>query len=352
VEGETVVSTPIPILVPITVRALVVDDRIVNSARPIVDDLTKRKLPGDGRWSPAAPDYRLVLNSLSAPGPAPFLGAARTDREPMLTPEAALPARSDRGVHLHWVLPAAMRRSWKPQEVALPPLPDRWLIVRFARTPDASEDPAADAWFLDAARVLDSSDRSGACLIIPTADGAGREVAHVGRATPLAALDPAKLSGGRRTALSAIGNRHTASLTFTAAVAECRNVLSWHDAAPPAGKILSYHVSAGIAAPRTSRPEPFRRLPVNRGTGPAVPTGSDGCSGALTATRRTGDRSFTGWWPTSTTPTVAAIAGRCSVTPALRRHTAAPVRRGCRCASASAIPRRTLWWRWRPPTAR
>src|SRR5690242_18057487 len=127
------------LLVPIKVQALVIDDIVIQKAGAIKFD--DRYYANDGRWSPKAYNYSL-LNSLTPPGPRSFYGATRkyNNREAnqlVLDPVAnkdAIPQNDDRGVYLHWVVPAGLRHAYTPGSLDFPPLPDHWLIVRFSVT--------------------------------------------------------------------------------------------------------------------------------------------------------------------------------------------------------------------------
>jgi len=54
-----------------------------------------------------------------------------------------MPENKDRGVYLHWVLPAGLRHAYTPGQLDFPALPDHWLIVRFARD-DPETPPTMD----------------------------------------------------------------------------------------------------------------------------------------------------------------------------------------------------------------
>lgn len=217
-----------PLLVPIKVQALVIDD-IVIQKRGVIELGPNQYAANDGRWSPKLYDYQPLTTSLAAPGPRPFYGATRkfggrdTEQlvlDPALDPKA-LPEDKDRGVYLHWVLPAGLRHSYTPGLLDFPALPDHWLIMRFAR--DTNSTLTTKAWFIDGG-VLNPS--SATNLLFPNAD---KYVSKgVGRVVPLEEFGTANFSG-ERTTITAIGNASTGSPTFTAFIAENRNIFSWHD---------------------------------------------------------------------------------------------------------------------------
>ena len=214
------------VLVPIKVQALVIDDLVIEK-KAIIKLGPQRNVANDGKWSPLEHDYRLLINALGAPGPAPFYGASRTawpepaDQLVLGKDSPALPEQKDRGVYLHWVLPPGLRHAHKPGTPEFPALPDQWLIVRFSRRGNESQ---PKAWFLDSGLV---ADQPGPANLLVANDN--RYVARqTGKAVALEQFAQAAFQG-ERTVITAVGNAHTGSPTFTASVAENRNVLSWHD---------------------------------------------------------------------------------------------------------------------------
>src|SRR5688572_11784039 len=64
------------------------------------------------------------------------------------------------GVHLHWAMPDALLRgrlaqteAGTPNRLALPPLPDRWVVLRLA-LPKGASSPAVTGWVLEADRAV------------------------------------------------------------------------------------------------------------------------------------------------------------------------------------------------------
>lgn len=214
------------LLVPIKVQALVIDDIVINRSGAVREE--GRWFANAGRWSPQRYDYLPMLNILNPQGPRPFYGAQRkidsTRAEqlvldPKVSPKA-LPQPTDRGVYLHWVLPAGLRHAYTPGLMDFPALPDHWLIVRFTSTGSTLN---TKAWFIDGGVVDESSPTN---LIFPDSDKFVTK--NIGKVVPLQGFANAN-SPGERTKITAIGNDSTGSPTFTASIAENRNIFSWHD---------------------------------------------------------------------------------------------------------------------------
>ena len=216
------------LLVPITVQALVIDDIVIQKSG-VIQIGPNQFAANDGRWSPKLYDYKPLTTSLTAPGPRPFYGATRKfggrDTEQLVLDPAidskALPADKDRGVYLHWVLPAGLRHAYTPGLLDFPALPDHWLIVRFAR--DSNSTLTTKAWFLDGGVINPDSATN---LLFPNADKFVSK--GVGKVVPLEQFATANFPPDRTT-ITAIGNASTGSPTFTAFIAENRNIFSWHD---------------------------------------------------------------------------------------------------------------------------
>lgn len=214
------------LLVPIKVQALVIDD-IVFAKRGVVEIAKDRYAANDGRWSPQLFDYQVLPASLIMPGPKPFYGAGRSylghpaDQLVLDAGAAALLEEKDRGVYLHWVLPSGLRHAYTPGLLDFPALPDHWLIVRFARRGATLK---TNAWFVDGGTL--ASDAGPANLLFAGSDKYTARA--VGKVVPLEQFASANFAG-ERTTITAIGNASTGSPTFTAFIAENRNVFSWHD---------------------------------------------------------------------------------------------------------------------------
>src|ERR1700741_3887004 len=215
------------LLVPIKVQALVIDDVVIKKSG-VLQTGPNKYAANSGRWSPQLYDYQPLVTGLRAPGPRPFYGAKRdfqghpTDQL-VLDPNTntqELPQDKDRGIYLHWVLPAGLRHAYTPGLMDFPALPDHWLIVRFARR-DATL--TTKAWFIDGG-VVDASSPTN--LVFPGADKF--EIKKVGKAVSLDEFATTKFPD-ERTTITAIGNDSTGSPTFTAYIAENRNIFSWHD---------------------------------------------------------------------------------------------------------------------------
>lgn len=91
---------------------------------------------------------------------------AHVDGEPITDIEDGLPdpfdegAPREAGVHLHWAMPdALLRGSFQPagdgsaNRLALPPLPDRWVVLRLL-LPRGAAEPVLSGWVLEADRAV------------------------------------------------------------------------------------------------------------------------------------------------------------------------------------------------------
>lgn len=216
------------LLVPIKVQALVIDDLVIAKRGVIHVKDEGRGIntyaANDGRWSPQVYNYQRLTTSLLAPGPSPFYGATREyNGRPaeQLVNSTDLPQDNDRGVYLHWVLPAGLRRAFTPGLLDFPALPDHWVIVRFSRR---GSELKTKAWFVDSSLVVNETENGN--LLFP---GQDKYVAkRVGKVVPFEQFAAAN-APGERTTLTAVGNDSTGSPTFTAFIAENRNVFSIHD---------------------------------------------------------------------------------------------------------------------------
>ncbi|HEY0762422.1 MAG TPA: hypothetical protein VGD61_08585 [Pyrinomonadaceae bacterium] len=215
------------LLVPIKVQALVIDDIVIKRSG-VVKTAEDQYIANAGRWSPLRYDYQPLVGTLRTPGPRPFYNAKRDfsgnpTESLVLDPNAneeALPKDSDRGVYLHWVLPAGLRHAYTPGLLDFPALPDHWLIVRFARRDTTL---TTRAWFIDGGVVNQGAQAN---LVIP--DNDKFVTRGFGKVVPLEDFANANFSGERHP-ITAVGNAYTGSPTFTAYIAENRNILSWHD---------------------------------------------------------------------------------------------------------------------------
>jgi hypothetical protein len=218
------------LLVPIKVQALVIDDMVIARRGVItfkdVPEGRDKYAANDGRWSPQMYNYHRLTTSLMAPGPGPFYGATREyngneTEQLVLKDESVLPQDNDRGVYLHWVLPAGLRHAYTPGLLDFPALPDHWLIVRFSHR---GAELKTKAWFVDSSLVVNETENGNLLF-----EGKDKYVAkRVGKVVPFEQFAAAS-SSGERTTLTAVGNASTGSPTFTAFIAENRNVFSMHD---------------------------------------------------------------------------------------------------------------------------
>src|ERR1051326_3409834 len=213
------------LLVPIRVQALVIDDEVIDRSGAI--EIDHKFVANVGRWSPQVYDYKQLKSSLKSPAPPPFYGAQskynnRPAEQLVLPPDSpALPRAKDRGVYLHWVLPAGLRHAYTPGKLDFPPLPDHWLIVRFARR---SATYKTKAWFVDGSAVVGGNDPANLLL----ANNNEYVAKRVGKVFAFEEFAGAK-AATERTTIDALGNAYTGSPTFTGFIAENRNVFSWHD---------------------------------------------------------------------------------------------------------------------------
>src|ERR1041384_1948336 len=215
------------LIVPIKVQALVIDGDF--KAKTAAVDKGGVYAASDFRWSPLTYDYQQVPRSLTPPGPMPFYGAEHkysgSPTEQLVLPKdtTAFPTNNDRGVYLHWILPAGLQHAYTPGLFDFPALPDHWLIVRFSH-----QNPVVKtrAWFVDGAAIV--SEEKGNLLFVEDTKYIAKTVGKVIRSEDFAT---ANFSGKRMVEepITALGNATTGSPTFTAFIAENRNIFSWHD---------------------------------------------------------------------------------------------------------------------------
>jgi hypothetical protein len=254
------------LLVPISLQALVITQEIVDRFGWLRDGPSGTSTLDVGKWLPTAADYARTATRLDSAGPAPFFG--------LLDPGAAVagPGAADLGVYLQWVVPDRLRHARQLDDGSLefPPLPDQWLVVRFARRTGGHDPAAVAAWFIDAGLLVDDADADGASLLWPDPASQGYAAHRVGRVYALAGTAQAPRLGDARLTdmprvpapLTGTGNAATGAPTFTARVMDSQNVLSWHDglgdwgSAPPDDLALSYVV---LGWHRDARADPLRR---------------------------------------------------------------------------------------------
>ena len=124
-------------------------------------------------------------------------------------------------MYLHWVLPTGLRSAYTPGLLDFPALPDHWLIVRFSQRGSTVK---TKAWFVDGGAV---ATEPGAANLLFT-DQNKYLAKRVGKVIPLEQFASANAQV-ERTTITALGNAHTGSPTFTGFIAENRNIFSWHD---------------------------------------------------------------------------------------------------------------------------
>ncbi|WP_438485440.1 hypothetical protein [Streptomyces sp. S186] len=200
-----------PLIVPIEVDALVVNDEVRYS------------VPFE-RWT--AVYHRLSLGS--SPEPQPFTNndAARWDSQP-----------DANGVYLHWQLPQTLRHGKHDAatgETAFPQIPNRWLVIR--RRCDTAEEPVA--WVVESDHVNGADEPGGSAFLRD--DGGIPKAVRIGRRVKL--TDWREEGSGESVALDALG---PGLLTFSAYQPYNENVLSLHDTAADLGTldaVLAYQV--------------------------------------------------------------------------------------------------------------
>jgi len=244
-------------LVPIRVQALVIDEDVTDRT-PVIQTGNKFSFSAS-RWSPWVHDYRQLIATLNPPGPPPFYGAKRTYQnqpaEQLVWDKGsdAPPKKKDRGVYLHWVLPSGLRSAYTPGLLDFPALPDHWLIVRFSQRGATVK---TKAWFVDGGAVVTEP---GAANILD-ADQNKYVARRLGKVVPFEQFASANAPAERKT-ITALGNAHTGSPTFTGFIAENRNVFSWHDKLEdlrepnadgkvPSGTILTYSLIGWYRDPK------------------------------------------------------------------------------------------------------
>jgi len=217
---------PNHLIVPIKVQALVIDGQLKDKTAAV--DKGGVYAASDFRWSPLTYDYQQVPRTLTPPGPMPFYGAEHkysgSPTEQLVLPKdtTAFPTNDDRGVYLHWILPAGLRHAYTPGLLDFPALPDHWLIVRFSHQNAVVK---TRAWFVDGAAIV-SEDR-GNLLFCEESKYTAKTV---GKVIPFQDFATASVSDKRiEEPITALGNAKTDSPTFTAFIAENRNIFSWHD---------------------------------------------------------------------------------------------------------------------------
>ncbi|MFI9202836.1 hypothetical protein [Streptomyces sp. NPDC053048] len=182
-----------PLIVPVQVDALLVNRRVR-------DNETHR------RWYA---DFER-LDERQPPEPDPFQGAA---------------GKPDLGVHVHWLLPDALRRGRQDGpagRVEFPAVPNRWLVVRYSRPADQPDrTPTAAGWVVDS-DYLDY-DEGTTAFLDPFADRP--TPTYIGRTHDLAD-GPWTEPQGRRKFLTAVG---PGLPTFATYQPYNENVFSLHD---------------------------------------------------------------------------------------------------------------------------
>ena len=256
------------LLVPIRVEALVIDDKVIATALPTDEGVMGEVLPGDGKWSPKQVNYAHTLKRHGAATPEPFFGAERKFKARETThlvlgaDSNALPKNADRGVYVRWVLPPALRHAAK--DLAYPPIPDQWLVVRMARRMEAETEVQCEAWFIDSSVVSD--DGPATTIARSAKEGQAKRIAaNLGQAVNLRDYSPETFANRQRVTLTATGHGDAHSPTFATSLMENRHCLSLHDSlaelrtdgALPKDLVISYAVTGWF---RESAKDPLVRM--------------------------------------------------------------------------------------------
>ncbi|GGR09769.1 hypothetical protein [Streptomyces netropsis] len=187
-------SSPSPLIVPVQVDALLVNERV----------------RANETWRRWDPDFER-LDERQPPEPDPF-GSSAT-------------GKPGHGIHLQWLVPDALRRGRQDGpagKVEFPIVPNRWLVVRYSRPTDRpGSTPSAVGWVVDS-DFLDDADGTSSFLD-PWAEGL--KPAWIGRLHDLAEA-PWTEPAGRRPFLTAVGPGLPTFATFQP---YNKNVFSLHD---------------------------------------------------------------------------------------------------------------------------
>jgi hypothetical protein len=123
------------------------DDRLLRDMRLLVPiDVQALFVPREG----GEPMVRLPM----------LLAGEGADTESAMPPTFEAGTPRARGVHLHWAMPDALLRGRLEQRdpgsanrLGLPPLPDRWVVLRIV-LPRGGREPAVRGWVLEADRAV------------------------------------------------------------------------------------------------------------------------------------------------------------------------------------------------------
>jgi hypothetical protein len=185
------VTDPTPLLVPMPVQALVVNEKVQNTTFL--------------RWT----NVYVNLNEFLDPVPEPFGNVS---------------GPPDQGIHLHWKLPAAYTRGHGSagSNVEFEFTPNRWIVVRRATTAGSTAAPQLTAWIIQSDYLGDDYGLSP--FAHPTQSTSGKVVTtKIGRTQPIEKWtgDP-----GGKLFLRATG---LADVTFTAYQPGLLGVYSFRD---------------------------------------------------------------------------------------------------------------------------
>jgi len=195
------------------------------------------KTPSSFQWTNLAPDFSKLKTT-----PSYLFGAQLVSNNGDPFKEAG-GLKNERGIHLHFRLPAALRHGDQSGagEVVFPAIPNRWLVQRFAG--DATL--TYKAWLVESDLKTDKSPG----VTWPTFDKNKAIVLNkIGVATELqgSLADPDKPA---ETKLTAVG---PGDPSFSAYYPACRSVLGFYDSVSefPKGARLSYLVTGWYSDPK------------------------------------------------------------------------------------------------------
>src|ERR1044071_6620725 len=157
-------SDPGPLIVPIEVQAMVLNSPNVN--------FTRATMSYDS------------LDNFQSPSPGPF---QKGDVD--FAKHAQGGIYVNHGIYLRWVLPNALRHGTTndKNDIAFPPVPDRWLVARLYRPAGSKAAPELKAWVVES----NYAPKGTSAFLDSTA-----KRMHIGRKVELSPGAPWKEPGG------------------------------------------------------------------------------------------------------------------------------------------------------------
>ena len=192
-------------------------------------------------WQKGQSDFGKVTEKMDSPLPESVLTKQYSilhDAQPDYNQIRNITS-ADKGVHLHWVLPPALRRSHTDGTFNdTLPLPNRWLIIRIGRNPSVGGSPQTGSikcWLIDNG-AEDATSNINTKVLKMKEDKSGYEVGKYGKVYDLS--EQPDLSALSDTHLDALGNlinadgtshRLSSNPSFSADVVNNRFTASFHD---------------------------------------------------------------------------------------------------------------------------